>query len=917
MKKLSLLTALLCTSMFTFADVAEVYDVNFALLTNGSTATATSGNANAAIDGNDGTRWESASTDPQTWVLNMGQLRVFNTIQIRWEGAYGKTFTIDASADSINWTTVQTVTDQQLAGFPYEQSFEVNKTTAQYVRFHGTARGTGYGYSFWEFRVLLAGESQVTTMLMKQVVKLNEEAAITIKDQNGNVMTEGITYTVVPATAGSVTNGQYKALQYGKATVTASKDGHSASVVVYNVETDNLALNQPVAAGASENTAGLSNNGNPNDRWGSNGAVHYATDPENYGDWWYVDMGGKYDILALNIKWETARPNDYDIRISDDAVTWTNIGSYSEYPAANVFTAYGDLVPVAGRYVGVWARQGYENLAYGISIFEFEAYGREYVAADDNEKPVMGAASLAIKTWNTAVINVAATDNNAIASFRVVDAGNNIDKKFIPANGKITVNGLTAATSYTFTITAVDVAANESDNSATVSVTTDDHLLAPTAAAEAPTWDASQVQAIYSPTYNADCGFGEWGSGTTVTNDTYGKKYVLTGTGYFGMTDFALNCINMEKLHFDIWVDVDCSIRAVPIWGGTEQGVFINLVGQQWNSVDIDKSEYTIITDWSNVYQMKIDNAANLTLWIANAYFYRSTAMVDSEAPTNVTASVASSSFYSVQLALSAEDNSGAVNFTVKNGNQVVANKSGASGATVNVVVSNLQPNTQYAFSVIATDGNDNDAEPVTVNATTRAAPAAAPKPSFTGKTAVALFCDELDGAPAIGIGGWGQSTQVVSGQLAEDDNVFYCTNMNYLGWELTPAVDATDMQYLHADFYTANLTSISLTPISPGHEGTYTAQLTANAWTGVDVPLSAYDGKEIVWSNIFQFKFMNATPAGGELFIDNVYFYKPTTSTGVENTLSEGAVSKYIENGTLYIVRDGKVYSVHGVLVR
>ena len=55
------------------AEPTEIYDVNFALASNGSSATASSGNAGAAIDGDEGTRWESSQTDDETWTLDMGQ----------------------------------------------------------------------------------------------------------------------------------------------------------------------------------------------------------------------------------------------------------------------------------------------------------------------------------------------------------------------------------------------------------------------------------------------------------------------------------------------------------------------------------------------------------------------------------------------------------------------------------------------------------------------------------------------------------------------------------------------------------------------------------------------------------------------------------------------------------------------------
>ena len=186
MKKLSLLVALMCASMMSFGQ--DIYDVNFALTSEGSSATATSGNAAAAIDGNNGSRWESASADPQVWTLDMGQVRAFNTIQIRWEGAYGKTFTLEATNDTTaGWTLLKSVEGQSLAGFPYEQTIEFDKTSARFIRFTGIERGTGYGYSFWEFRVFLMGKSVLSTIEFSaaaEIAKVGEGVALTVKAKN-------------------------------------------------------------------------------------------------------------------------------------------------------------------------------------------------------------------------------------------------------------------------------------------------------------------------------------------------------------------------------------------------------------------------------------------------------------------------------------------------------------------------------------------------------------------------------------------------------------------------------------------------------------------------------------------------------------------------------------------------------------
>ena len=108
MKKIFFLISILGASLSAIAQ-EEVYDVNFALASQGSSATASSGTAGNAIDDNTGTRWESSQSDPQVWTLDMGVPRIFNTIEIVWEGAYAKTFDIDLSSDGETWTNATQV----------------------------------------------------------------------------------------------------------------------------------------------------------------------------------------------------------------------------------------------------------------------------------------------------------------------------------------------------------------------------------------------------------------------------------------------------------------------------------------------------------------------------------------------------------------------------------------------------------------------------------------------------------------------------------------------------------------------------------------------------------------------------------------------------------------------------------------
>ena len=93
---------------------------------------------------------------------------------------------------------------------------------------------------------------------------------------------------------------------------------------------------------------------------------------------------------------------------------------------------------------------------------------------EDLEKPEMLSASLVAgsETYNSVILAVSAKDNEEVANYRVVDNTYNYDEQFAPVDGKITLTGLTPAITYNFTITAIDLSENESDNSITVSATT-------------------------------------------------------------------------------------------------------------------------------------------------------------------------------------------------------------------------------------------------------------------------------------------------------------------------------------------------------------------------------------------------------------------------------------------------------------
>jgi hypothetical protein len=123
------------------------------LLSQGQPATASSTESAAypasnAVDGNTGTRWSSAFSDPQWLQVDLGASASITQVVLQWEAAYATAFQIQTSPDGTNWTTIYSTT----TGTGGTQTLNVTGT-GRYVRMYGTARATPYGYSLWEFGV--------------------------------------------------------------------------------------------------------------------------------------------------------------------------------------------------------------------------------------------------------------------------------------------------------------------------------------------------------------------------------------------------------------------------------------------------------------------------------------------------------------------------------------------------------------------------------------------------------------------------------------------------------------------------------------------------------------------------------------------------------------------------------------------
>jgi hypothetical protein len=149
----------------------------------------------------------------------------------------------------------------------------------------------------------------------------------------------------------------------------------------------------------------------------------------------------------------------------------------------------------------------------------------------------------------------------------------------------------------------------------------------------------------------------------------------------------------------------------------------------------------------------------------------------------------------------------------------------------------------------------------------------------------------------------WGQGGQGSS--WAEfnlnGDKMLQYINLSYQGIALADgtSIDVSGMQYLHMDVWTAAVEKIETSLISKTNgEKPVTKDLTANQWTSIDIPISAFTGQGLTVADIFQLKFVGTPWAAGTVFIDNIYFYKEPAELIKLPVTFESTVATYTWSG-------------------
>ncbi|MFK4088094.1 discoidin domain-containing protein [Kribbella sp. NPDC020789] len=221
-----------------------------------------------------------------------------------------------------------------------------------------------------------------------------------------------------------------------------------------------LSQGKPALASSIEDStfpASKAVDGNTTTRWASQEGI----DPQ----WIRIDLGQPADIHRVKLIWEAAYASEYRIEVSNDGTTFSTIKSLT---GQNGGTDDNLSLTGHGRYVRIVGTK--RGTPYGYSLFEAQVYG-VLDSTGDTQAPTVpaGLTSTGVTSTSASLSWTASSDNVGVSGYDVLRNGVAVATS---TSTTYTDTGLTAGTSYTYTVQARDLAGNVSGPSAPVTVQT-------------------------------------------------------------------------------------------------------------------------------------------------------------------------------------------------------------------------------------------------------------------------------------------------------------------------------------------------------------------------------------------------------------------------------------------------------------
>ena len=158
----------------------------------------------------------------------------------------------------------------------------------------------------------------------------------------------------------------------------------------------------------------------------------------------------------------------------------------------------------------------------------------------------------------------------------------------------------------------------------------------------------------------------------------------------------------------------------------------------------------------------------------------------------------------------------------------------------------------------------------------------AAATPTVPADRVLSIFSNAYTNEGGASYPYWGQPAGYIAPAVVQiaTNNTLKLDNLTYQGVQLASNIDVSAMTTLHVDIWTPNCTTFEFFLIDsaptgvPPVEQAVSVSLLPNQWNSIDIPMSSYN--TLAKTAVQQFKFVG-TPSGSVVYLDNIYFTKPT----------------------------------------
>jgi len=258
-----------------------------------------------AVDGNTGTRWSSAFSDPQWLQVDLGSTQSVCQVVIQWETASAKAYQIQVSTDAATWTSIYATT----TGPGGTETLNITGS-GRYLRMNGTARNTQYGYSIWEFQVFTgtgSGSPSASASASPSASPTQPTGCTGQSNQpnfgpNVDIFDPGMSGAGIQSTLDSVFNTQKLnqfgtqryALLFKPGTYSAEANiGYYTSIQGLGQNPGDVTINGDVTVDAFDGTGNATQN-----FWRS--AENMTVNPSAGNDRWAVAQAGPFRRMQIN-----------------------------------------------------------------------------------------------------------------------------------------------------------------------------------------------------------------------------------------------------------------------------------------------------------------------------------------------------------------------------------------------------------------------------------------------------------------------------------------------------------------------------------------------------------------------------------------------------------------------------------------